>query len=198
MNPIVYFADKSVLFAAERPAEVDFVLDTTRCGAVSRAKICKILENHNSVALLAADPDAAFAAFAADFTQVEAAGGVALDASGRALMIHRNGRWDLPKGHLEAGEEIAECAVREVEEETGLRCEVVRPLCATFHAYWFPRTARWELKRTWWYLLRPVADTPLAPQQEEGIDAVVWSSPEELDERLAATFPTIRAVFAAL
>ena len=54
---------------------------------------------------------------------------------GEYLMIHRNGRWDLPKGHVEPGESTAECAVREFAEETGaVGAEVVRFLCRTLHA----------------------------------------------------------------
>ena len=147
---------------------------------------------------MAADPDAAFAAFAAEFTPVEAAGGVVVNGCGEWLMIHRNGRWDLPKGHLECGERIEECAAREVCEETGVAAEVVRPLCETLHAYYFPKTARWELKRTRWYELFTPACAALKPQTEEGIDAVAWCSPEEAAAHAAACYPTVRTVLACL
>lgn len=51
------------------------------------------------------------------------------DAAGRALLIQRsdNGYWALPAGAMELGESIAECAVREVWEETGLRASAVTP-----------------------------------------------------------------------
>ena len=80
-------------------------------------------------------------------------------------MIRRNGRWDLPKGHLECGERIEECAAREIEEETGVRAGVVRPLCDTLHAYYFPKTERWELKRTHWYELHTASCDRLVPQR---------------------------------
>lgn len=102
--------------------------------AYHRDKILNFLESHNSVAVVAADPDAAFAAFAAEFTPSKRPGGVVVNGCGEWLMIHRNGRWDLPKGHLECGERIEECAAREVCEETGVAAEVVRPLCETLHA----------------------------------------------------------------
>lgn len=53
-----------------------------------------------------------------------AAGGVVRRSrDGRALLIHekKEGRWTLPKGHVEAGETLAETALREIAEETGLR-----------------------------------------------------------------------------
>ena len=142
--------------------------------------------------------DRAFAAFAAEFTPVEAAGGVVVNDCGEWLMIHRNGRWDLPKGHLECGERIEECAAREVCEETGVAAEVVRPLCETLHAYYFPKTARWELKRTRWYELFTPACAALKPQTEEGIDVVAWCSPEEAAAHAAACYPTVRTVLACL
>ena len=120
MNRTVYFADKVVLFTAETPEGAWYAVAADAEGGISRDKILNFLESHNSVAVVAADPDAVFAAFAAQFTPVEAAGGVVVNGCGEWLMIHRNGRWDLPKGHLECGERIEECAAREVCEETGV------------------------------------------------------------------------------
>ena len=131
MTRTLFFADKSVLFAGELPvgASCDVILE--KGTAVSRAKILKILETNNSVAILSDDPEGAFLRFAEEFLPVEAAGGIAVNGRGEWLMIHRNGRWDLPKGHLEPYEELPDCAVREVAEETGVRCEVVRPITST-------------------------------------------------------------------
>ena len=117
---------------------------------------------------------------------------------GEWLMMRRNGRWDLPKGHLECGERIEACAVREIVEETGVCAEPVRPLCRTWHAYYFPKTERWELKRTHWYELRAVACGDLVPQTEEGIETVVWCTPAEAMAHAAGSFPTVRAVLERL
>lgn len=198
MEHTVYFADKSVFFVAAPPREAMPIFEPEDVGAIGRDKILKFLETGNSVAVVAADPDAAFAAFAAEFRAVEAAGGVVVDERGAWLMIRRNGRWDLPKGHVEPGEEPTACAEREIEEETGVAARVVRPLCDTLHAYWFPPTARWELKRTHWYELRAAEPRALRPQAEEGIEAAVWCAPRQLDERLQEAFPTIRCVAAAM
>ncbi len=198
MDTIVYFADRSVLFTDTPPAGIPEGAVIRRPEELSRDKVVKILDTCNCCCVATPDPDAAFARFAAGFTCVEAAGGVVADAGGRQLLIRRNGRWDLPKGHLEAGERLDACAVREIAEETGITAVVERPLCTTWHAYWFPPTARWELKRTHWYALRMAgADCP-TPQTEEGIEQVVWCTPAEVDKALQQTFPTIRRVFAAL
>ena len=196
-NPTVYFADRTLRFLAAAPAEADCAGVGAREG-ISRDQIPKILESHNSVAVVAADPGAAFAAFAAEFTRVEAAGGVVVDDAGAWLMMRRNGRWDLPKGHVEAGEDFESCAAREIAEETGVAARVVRPLCETLHAYWFPKTARWELKRTHWFELRTTATSALRPQTEEGIEQVVWCTPDEAAEHVREAFPTIRCVARAM
>ena len=191
----VYFADQAVRFATAAPAGA-CVLDRTE--AIGRAKILKILETCNSVWVVTPRPEEGFARFAADFTPVEAAGGIVVDEAGRWLLMRRNGRWDLPKGHIEAGEDAATAAVREIAEETGVAAEAVRPLCATHHAYWFPKTERWELKRTRWFELRALATDGLQPQTEEGIETVGWYAPAEVDALLEESFPTIRCVAAAM
>ena len=117
---------------------------------------------------------------------------------GEWLMMRRNGRWDLPKGHLECGERIEACAAREIAEETGVCAEPVRPLCRTWHAYYFPKTERWELKRTHWYELRAAACGDLVPQTEEGIETVVWCAPAEAMAHAAGSFPTVRTVLERL
>lgn len=198
METTVYFADKAVRFVAEAPAEVSADAVIGDVAEISRAKILKILETCNSAWVATPRPEEAFARFAADFTTVEAAGGIVVDDAGRWLMMYRNGRWDLPKGHIEEGESSAVCAVREIAEETGVCARVVRPLCATWHAYWFPKTARWELKRTHWFELRAETCDGLKPQTEEGIEQVVWASAEDRPALLENTFPTIRCVVEAM
>lgn len=198
MTRTVYFADRSVTFTTAAPDGAWYAVAAESDGGVSRPKILNFLESHNSVAVVSADPEATFRAFASQFAWVEAAGGVVVDGAGRWLLIHRNGRWDLPKGHLEAGESIETCAAREVEEETGVRGEVVRPLCRTLHAYWFPKTGRWELKQTHWFELRATGPSALQPQTEEGIERVVWCTPAEAAAHVREAFPTIRRVAEAM
>ena len=118
MDYTVYFADKAVVFTAETPGEGWYAVTPAPDGGISRAKVTKILESYNKAAVVTPDPGAAFGAFAAEFALIEAAGGVVVNDCGQWLMIRRNGRWDLPKGHLECGERIEECAAREIEEET--------------------------------------------------------------------------------
>lgn len=196
MHTIVYFLDKSVSFIdrSDEASAYDCIIESSE--DISRAKVVKILETHNHIAIISDNPAEAFARFADDFTFVVAAGGVVLDNSGRTLMISRRGRWDLPKGHWEKGETIEECALREVAEETGVTpSEIIKPICNTLHTYCVYGV--WELKCTHWFLMRGTCDQT-TPQLEEGISAAEWLSPDEVCKALRDSYPTIRKVFASL
>ena len=97
------------------------------------------------------------------------------------LAIFRNGKWDLPKGKLEKGEEINECAVREVEEETAVSvssCSETN-FDITYHVYFHQKA--FILKSTHWYIMKSKTNVRnLLPQSEEGIDKVEWKSTEEI------------------
>ena len=54
--------------------------------------------------------------------KTETAGGVVVSKRGRILVVNQRGNsWSLPKGHIEEGEECLAAAIREIEEESGLR-----------------------------------------------------------------------------
>lgn len=196
MQHTVYFADRIVLFTETAPGEPFAEVRPAPGESVSRTKVLKILETVNFVAVVTPDADAAFGAFASGFRAVDAAGGAVVAPDGSRLMILRNGRWDLPKGHREPGESFETCAVREVEEETGVRAAIEAELCDTLHAY--SLRGVWELKRTRWYAMRSAEATLPAPQTEEGITRAAWCDAQAVETNLKGTFPTIRRVFAAL
>jgi len=196
MHITVYFLDRQVTFlpVGADTADFDAVIDGN---GISRAKVIKILDTHNRAAVLSDDPQRTFDLFAADFKAVTAAGGVVEDDAGRTLMIHRRGRYDLPKGHWEEGETIEQCALREVGEETGVTdVKIIAPICNTLHAY--DVYGEWELKRTHWFRMKADKAIDTTPQTEEGIEAAEWLAEAEIDDRLPQSFPTIRDVFAAL
>ncbi len=159
--------------------------------------LCRLLSVHHDGVIITDSPLQTFECVASHFKQVTAAGGLVCNAEGRKLMIFRNGRWDLPKGHLEIGETIEECAMREVEEETGVgELTIMRPLCITRHIYIMQ--GEWEIKSTHWYLMNSTHTAELTPQIEEGIDQVKWCSEEHIKEFLPSSYPTIQSVFRAL
>ena len=190
----VWFAEHELRFATQSAsAEATILFQGEE--SISKAKVITFLENNKTVVILSSTPREAFDVFARQLVWVEAAGGVVENEQGEVVMIRRNRRWDLPKGHRENGESYAECAAREAEEETGVEVrEVSDLLTTTLHAY--NLYGRWELKLTAWYAMRAERNC-LSPQSEEGIVDAEWVGREALTERLKSTFPTIKAVFAA-
>ena len=192
----VYWADRQLIFSASDVAGECFCLRLADGERISRAKIIDFLVNYNKVVVIADNPRPVFEDFAAQFVWVEAAGGVVRNQNGEVVMISRNGRWDLPKGHREVGESFPMCAARETEEETGVKVgSVGRLLCTTLHCYNI--YGRWELKHTAWYEMQATSEE-LTPQSEEGIVCAEWVTIEEVAERIKESYPTIKSVFAAL
>lgn len=165
--------------------------------SISRAKVIKKVETDKFVTIITPNPEQTFARLAEEFVVVEAAGGVVVRDDGAMLMIRLRDRWDLPKGHVEAGESDSVAALREVEEETGIIAELcdTEPLTATWHAY--DTYGRWELKRTRWWRMRYIGGEPKA-QAEEGITAVAWMTTAEDAAWRNETYETIKTVVDAL
>jgi len=109
--------------------------------------------------------------------QIEAAGGVVAD-DGRVALVHRPryDDWTLPKGKLDADETFEEAALREVWEETGLRCELVRELPPTRY------TVRGRPKVVRYWSMSVVEDPGFEPNDE--VDELRWLSPAEAAELL--------------
>ena len=79
--------------------------------------------------------------------RIEAAGGVVM-RDGEVALVHRPryDDWTLPKGKLDPGESFEDAAVREVEEETGIRGRLVRELPATtYNVIGRPKVVRYWL-----------------------------------------------------
>jgi 8-oxo-dGTP pyrophosphatase MutT (NUDIX family) len=128
---------------------------------------------------------------------VTAAGGLIVrpgDAGPEVLLIFRRGAWDLPKGKLDPGESIRECAVREVREEVGIDAlEVTADAGTTVHGY--PEDGRYLVKTTHWYFMR-TPERDFTPERREGIERVAWVPWAEAQDRLG--YATLRRHLAAL
>jgi 8-oxo-dGTP pyrophosphatase MutT (NUDIX family) len=112
------------------------------------------------------------------------AGGLVVDERGRVLLIRaRDLRgqpvWTLPKGTLGPGESSADAALREVREETGYRCDVVRALDEV--TYWFQRDGQRIKKTVRWFLMRPLEK---AGEHDHEVDEVAWLERGEALRRL--------------
>ncbi len=143
-----------------------------------------------------ADLDAGLERVKACYHQVIfAAGGLVRTPEGKLLCINRLGRWDLPKGKVEPGETMDLAALREVEEETGLRHITLGPLLInTLHTY--PLKGKQVFKETHWYAMT-APEQPLTAQTEEDITQALWITPNELPEILQDTYGNIKLVIEA-
>lgn len=124
------------------------------------------------------------------------AGGVVVDDAGRVLLIRaRDLRdrpvWTLPKGAIGPGETSLAAALREVEEETGYRCEALRELPPV--TYWFQRGGQRVRKTVHWFLMRPLAKVR---EHDQEVDEVAWVDREEALRRLR--YDSDRRLLAAL
>ncbi|MFT4752883.1 MAG: ADP-ribose pyrophosphatase YjhB (NUDIX family) [Salibacteraceae bacterium] len=138
------------------------------------------------------DLDELWTCFVSQFKYVQAAGGMVFNDDNKFLVIHRNGKWDLPKGHLKKGERPEFGGMREVEEECGINgLSIISPLANTFHMY--DRDGM-VLKKTFWYIMRSSFDQELTPQLEEGIDQVVWKTKEDVKEMSKKSYPIINGL----
>ncbi len=127
------------------------------------------------------------------YAPIDAAGGVVTNEDGNVLMIYRRGKWDLPKGKRDEGEDMPACALREVSEETGLQqLKLGEKICDTFHIYSQHKQAL--LKRTAWYHMDGTAREKLIPQAEENIEEARWVSAESITPILRKTYDAIKEV----
>jgi 8-oxo-dGTP pyrophosphatase MutT (NUDIX family) len=109
------------------------------------------------------------------------------------IATHEGTRWQLPKGSVEEGETSLQTAIREVEEEAGLKT-ANEGFLQTID-YWYWDTYRKEIpelvhKQVDFYLLRMIGGT-LSDESYE-VDSVGWFTPAQALTQL--TFPGERAV----
>ena len=130
-----------------------------------------------------------FKEFGKHFIFIEAAGGLINNDKGEYLFIYRHNKWDLPKGKLEKKELPEKAAVRECQEECGLKHITLNNfLLNTYHIYPFKND--WALKKTHWYTML-CNETNLVPQLEESITEVAWKSTIEIPAMLNNTYYNI-------
>lgn len=130
------------------------------------------------------------------FITIKAAGGLVWNIEGQLLLIKRRGKWDLPKGKVDPGESLVNCAVREVKEETGLKdVTLEKKLITTYHTY--DENGKHFLKESHWYKMFAAGDQLLRPETSEDITEVIWVRDNEIKSYLNETFPLIRDVIRA-
>ena len=122
--------------------------------------------------------------------EVRAAGGVVVREDGALAVVHRPkyDDWTLPKGKLDEGESFEQAALREVEEETGLRCRLGRELPS---AEYEDNRGRSKQVR-YWEMIDPDGEF----EANDEVDELRWVSREEARQLLS--YDRDRDVVAAL
>ena len=134
-----------------------------------------------------------FKTFSQCFTNIHAGGGMVKNSKGELLVIFRQGKWDLPKGKMEPGETMEATALREVEEECGLKgIEMGEFLRSTFHIY--EQSGKFILKTTDWYSMTYSGNAVPVPSIIEDISQAKWVDSSGLDEIYSNTFPSMMAL----
>ncbi len=124
------------------------------------------------------------------FRFTPAAGGLVL-INKSIVAIERNGKVDLPKGHIEKNEQTDIAAMREVNEETAIsNLSIIKQLPASHHCYLL--NGQWTLKKTSWFLMKSDDEFNPKPQEEEGISKVFLLNKDNVNYFLENTYPSIR------
>jgi 8-oxo-dGTP pyrophosphatase MutT (NUDIX family) len=136
------------------------------------------------------DFEALKTAFFKKFTLIQAAGGLVVNKEGLFLLIFRRGKWDLPKGKLDKGEKLEDCAIREIREETGLQqLKIISPLTISYHTY--HEGSRFILKESHWFNVVASGTEQLTPQTEEDIVDIKWVAAADLARFIPQAFPSV-------
>lgn len=186
------FTDKSIVTIKEKSdlsrdndylKDVQFVVDQLEKGA-------------EKINLETFDSKKVFDAVFKNYELIEAAGGLVYNDKKDFLVIHRLGKWDLPKGKIEPGESIQTAAQREVEEECGVHNLIIKEkLLDTYHTYTLK--GKKVLKKTYWFLMWLEDEQELVPQTEENITEVKWLPWKERKSIYQNTYGNIKEVIAS-
>ncbi len=197
----IYFGDKPVFLCDEIDKDLNAILhhpDAVFIDEINTHAINALLheikkdEFHAGV-LWHTDLDKLKKAFFKHFTLIEAAGGIVVNEKKEILFIYRLEKWDLPKGKLEKGEKLEECAIREVEEETGVtNIKILKKAGETYHTY--DAYGKHYLKISHWYHMNCKGIQKLVPQTVENITEIKWVKQTQLKDVLSNTYPSVKDI----
>ena len=189
----VFVGDKPIVLTTKDESGEDFKSYPLK--GVSLRSVIKELNKTNlkEIRLFHRNEDKLLKKFLKLLPNVIAGGGKVYNDKGEILFIYRNDKWDLPKGKAGRREPIDQAAVREVEEETGVKnLKITKPLEMTYHI--FKRNGRYKIKITYWFEMHTSYDGELIPQENEGITKVQWLKPAAAAEVLENSYANIRAL----
>jgi 8-oxo-dGTP pyrophosphatase MutT (NUDIX family) len=153
-----------------------------------------VYKGKNQIFVEVSDAKSVFNSFKKQFKTIKAAGGIVFNDKGELLLIKRLGKWDLPKGKIEKGEDTRLAALREVHEECGIHfLGLVSKNTITYHIYFLK--GQWILKQTHWFNMIAWDDKNLVPQIEENITEVRWVNHAFISAKDFDTYDTLKPIF---
>lgn len=152
--------------------------------------------HHKGTCVICDEPTELFEKVKSNFKTIQAAGGLVFNNKNQVLLIKRLGLWDLPKGKIDQGENKYESAIREVEEECGMKeLTILDEYPCSFHTY--KLQGHRFLKQTFWFKMQSSFQGKLVPQIEENITEVKWFNWDTLNPGALDTYQSIREVLYA-
>ncbi len=146
-------------------------------------------DNEFSIYLVSNSIEETFIKLFKGYEFIEAAGGI-VKRKNSYLFIKRNGFWDIPKGKLEIDESPESGAIREIEEECGIKSpRIENPIGITYHTYLYK--GKPTIKKTYWFSLSFNGSKKLKGQKEEGISKVKWIKELKIEKIRKNTFLSI-------
>ncbi|HEV7620322.1 MAG TPA: NUDIX domain-containing protein [Flavisolibacter sp.] len=197
----IYFGDKPLLLISSLNTEIENYIQQPNVIFIDDFSSAGIKETINKMqqpatrggVFLHNNIEDLLSAFKKELNLVQAAGGFIYSANNNLLLIFRRGKWDLPKGKLDEGEDLSQCAIREVREETGLINVVSEKfLCTTYHTYF--HSGSHILKESHWFLMKGDPKQALIAQEDEGIEKCEWVPFNNLNTYLQNTHASIADV----
>ena len=201
MSLKINFNDKTIFLVQQNDMSLDsiatlknviFIPTTTESEIINTIKS---LWNDTSldICITHEEIDFLIRCFFSQFHIIEAAGGLVLNKNKEMLFIFRRGKWDLPKGKMEAGETPEICAEREIEEETGVnQLQLIHKIIDTYHIY--EERGQQILKKTYWFYFTTKFEGEPTPQIEEDISSIRWIGKKNLKLPLNNTYDSIMDV----
>ncbi len=199
----VFFNDRKIMVA--RPDNTPFVKEAVITKHLLSAEEVKdwfmnfTVSKDKLVVLLHPSPEIFWKEmFLPLFITIPAAGGVVI-RDDKLLFIFRNGKWDLPKGKIDAGEDKQTAALREVAEECGIfGHRITKELPSSFHIFLSPYKStlgKWILKETFWFEMSYKGIENGTPETDENITEIRWFAKNELHNVLSNTYENLKSVF---